>query len=162
MSVWVLVIVGTIALSVSTWVFSSRSRSGYDAGTAKLSEGALIQNVRLAIKPEFPNWVLFSNGTYVIIDGEIATSDPRAYALEQMREFGPVHTGCPAGDFSVTTLQKTEGWSVGGHGIGMYTYVHPSELKKWRRSLVRIGVHGRRKRDVDSKELRIVYVSGST
>lgn len=50
--------------------------------------------------------------------------------VEKMKEFGPVHTGGPAGDFGITTLHKTQGWVVSGYGYGMYTYVHPSELDK--------------------------------
>ena len=137
-----------------------RSQSAPVDASQKLSDSMLIERVRLAVNPEFPNWVLFSNGTYVIVEDDTATSDPRAYALEQMREFGPVGAGSPAGDFSVTWLNRTEGWSVGGHGYGMYTYVHPSELRSWWPSELKIGLCGRRKRDADARECRIVYVSG--
>ena len=116
----------------------------------------LIGRVRLAIQPAFPRWVLFANGTYVIAEDE--DTDPSDHALAQMREFGPVHGGSPAGDFSVIKLKTTEGWSVSGHGYGMYTYVHPSELNSWRPSDVQIGLHGRRKRAADAEELRIVRV----
>jgi hypothetical protein len=155
-------LLGTIVVAVGAWIFSRRRQLGTRARTTKLTDAMLIEKVRLAIKPEFPKWVLFSNGTYVIVEDEAAIADPRAYALKQMSEFGPVRVASPAGDFSITTLHKTEGWSVAGHGYGMYTYVHPSELRSNRPSDVKIGLHGRRKRDADSKELRIVYVSGAS
>ena len=160
MSVWIYVILAAIAL-----IFFARIlwRWQPDSGDAsrKLSDSTLIERVKLAVNPEFPNWVLFSNGTYVIVEGETSASDARAYALEQIREFGPVRAGSPAADFSVSWLHRTEGWSVGGHGHGMYTYVHPSELKSWWPSDLKIGLHGRSKRDADARECQIVYVSSS-
>ena len=159
MSVLILVVLGTLALAVGAWAFLRRQQSGVGPRTAKISDATLIEKVKLAINPAFPRWVLFSNNTYAIVEDERANSDPRVYALEKMRNFGRVHVGSPAGDFSVTTLHETEGWSASGHGQGIYTYLHPSELKS--RRPMKIGLHGRSKRDADAKELRIVYVSGS-
>jgi hypothetical protein len=121
----------------------------------------LIEHVRLAINPKFHQWVLFSNGTYIIIE-DATIQDQAAFAKKIMREYGPVHVGSPAADFAVTHLNKTEGWVVGGHYHGMYTYVNPDELKKAgleNPTDVDIGLFGRGKRNKDGKECYVVFIS---
>ena len=129
-----------------------------------LTQEDLIKHVKKAINLKFKDWVLFSNGTYIIFE-ELAIDNKREKAIELMREYGLVHVGSPAGDFSVTTLHFTEGWVVSGHCYGMYTYVHPSELKLQeikKSNDVDIGVFGRNKRDKDGKDLNVIFVSDST
>ena len=161
MSDWMIVVVVAVAVALAVWMFFRRRQLGIEGRSVKLDEAALVAHVRLAINPSFTRWVLFSNGTYVIVEDEAASHDAPTYALEQMKQFGPVHVGSPAGDFSVTTLDKTQGWSVSGHGCGMYTYVHPSELKGHAPSDIEVGLYGRSKRAADAKELRIIHVNGS-
>ncbi len=126
-----------------------------------LDPKTLIKHVKLAINPRYTRWVLFSNGTYIIIEND-TIADEGAFAKKIMSEYGLVHAGSPAGDFSVTHLSKTEGWVVSGNYYGMYTYVGPSELKKagvQNPSDVDVGLFGRRKRENDGKECRIIFVS---
>jgi hypothetical protein len=121
----------------------------------------LISHIRLAINPKYQHWVLFSNGSYIILTDSLK-GDPKSNALKIMKEYGPVHGGSPAGDISIKKLNKTQGWSVGGHYYGMYTYVHPDELIRAgiaNPSDLDVGVYGRDKRDKDAKELRIVYIN---
>lgn len=121
----------------------------------------LIEHVKQAINPRFTHWVLFSNGTYIIIEDR-TISDEGAFAKKIMRTYGPVHAGSPAGDFSVTHLSRTEGWVVSGHYYGMYTYVGPSEIQQagvQNPTDVDVGLFGRRKREKDGKECRIIFVS---
>jgi len=73
--------------------------------------------------------VLFSNGTYIIIE-DLTIKDEAAFAQTIMKEYGPVHVGSPAGDLVATHLNKTEVWVVSGHYSAMYTYVDPEELKQ--------------------------------
>jgi hypothetical protein len=133
----------------------------YIAMNDSLDPKTLIEHVRLAINPRYTRWALFSNGTYIIIENEMI-ADEGAFAKKVMKEYGPVHAGSPAGDFSVMRLTKTEGWVVSGHYSGMYTYVNPSELKQagiQNPSDVEVGLFGRRKRENDGKECRIIFVS---
>lgn len=123
------------------------------------SKMTLLENVRLAINPKFEDWVLFENGTYIIFDNADTISDIKAEAIKLMKEFGSVYAGSPAGDFSVTHLNKTEGWVVSGHCYGMYTYVRPTEMSTKTPSDVEIGTFGRSKRQKDGDNPVIVHVN---
>lgn len=122
-----------------------------------LSNDDLIKHVQLAINPIFKSWVLFKHGTYIIIENN--ENEIEKEALEKMKEFGPVHAGSPAGDFATITLKGTEGWVISSHGYGMYTYVHPSELKKENPEDYEIGLYGRNKRELDGADLEIICIS---
>jgi hypothetical protein len=126
-----------------------------------LAQEDIIKHVKKAINPKFKDWVLFSNGTYIIFE-DSATGNKKEKAIELMKEYGPLEVGSPAGDFSVTTLHFTDGWVVSGHCYGMYTYVHPSEFESQeikKPNDVDIGIFGRNKRDKDGREHNIIFVS---
>ena len=124
-----------------------------------MHEKSLLDHVRLAINSKFQDWVLFENGTYIIFDNVDTISNVEKEAIKLMKEFGPVHSGGPAGDFSVTHLNQTEGWVVSGHGYGMYTYVNPTELESKSPSDVNIGLYGRSKRNQDGQNPKIIHVN---
>lgn len=123
------------------------------------STKTLLSNIKLAISPEFQDWVLFKNGTYIIFDNVDTASDVKVEAIKLMKEYGPVYIGGPAADFGVIHLNQTIGWVVSGHCYGMYTYVNPSELSTSKPTDAEIGLLGRSKRDRDGKELVVIYVS---
>jgi len=50
---------------------------------------------------------------------------------------------------------------VTGHCNGMYTYVHPNEIRHLPYGDLAVGVYGRSKRHRDSKELLILNVNRS-
>lgn len=125
----------------------------------KMDNKELINHIKLAINPKFQDWVVFKNGIYIIFDDADTIKDIHNEALKQMREFGPVYAGGPAGDFGITTLNKTDGWIVSGHGYGMYTYVNPLELSIKNPSDSEIGLFGRNKRDLDGKNPEIIFVN---
>jgi len=52
----------------------------------ELTESELVEKVKRVIKPQFPVWVLFANGTFVIVDGDDLASPPglRNRALEEI------------------------------------------------------------------------------
>ena len=121
----------------------------------------MIEHVKLAINPKFQDWVLFENDTYIIFDDISTIKNVKEEALQLMKEFGPVSAGGPAGDFSVIHLTLTEGWLVSGHGYGMYTYVHPSELDNESPNDLEIGLYGRSKRDSDGQNPQIIHINSS-
>ena len=102
------------------------------------------------------SWVLFRHGTCVILMKP--EQDLRAQAIELMREWGPVHAGSPAGDFSVVTLTEYPGWVVTGHHNDILTYVAPEEMEADKRSNLAIGLFGRSKRDRDASALQVIHV----
>lgn len=120
---------------------------------------SILDNVRLAINPKFQDWVLFENGTYIIFDNVDTVSNMEEEATKLMKEFGPVYAGGPAGDFSVSHLNQTEGWVVSGHAYGMYTYVNPKALESESPTDAEIGLHGRSKRNQDGLNPRIIHVN---
>ncbi|MDQ2794028.1 MAG: hypothetical protein M3Y12_08475 [Bacteroidota bacterium] len=119
----------------------------------------LLAYVRLAINPQFEDWVLFKNGTYVIFDDASSITDIPEAAIAEMKEYGPVQAGGPAGDFNVTNLDETEGWVVSGHGYGMYTYVPPSELTSPAPTDLEVGLFGRMKRSLDGQNPAVLHVN---
>lgn len=121
----------------------------------------MIEHVKLAINPKFQDWVLFENGTYIIFDDISIIENVKEKALQLRKEFGPVYAGGPAGDFNVIHLNLTEGWLVSGHGYGMYTYVHPSELDSESPNDLEIGLYGRSKRDSDGQNPEIIHINRS-
>ncbi|WP_250255750.1 hypothetical protein [Chryseobacterium sp. Marseille-Q3244] len=122
---------------------------------------SILEHVKIAINPQFQDWVLFKNDTYIIFDDVSNVENVRDEAIKLMKEFGPVFAGGSAGDFNVIHLNFTESWLVSGHGYGMYTYVHPSELDHETPNDLEIGLYGRSKRNSDGENPEIVYINTS-
>lgn len=114
---------------------------------------------RRIILGEGKSWVLFENGTCVIFVE--AVDSLREQAIELMKEWGPVHAGGPAGDFSVVNLQDEPGWVVTCHHNDILTYIGPDEVGEDASDVV-IGLCGRSKRGQDAEELLIVHVEDAT
>ena len=127
----------------------------------EITAKSLLENVQLAINPEFKDWVLFENGTYIIFDDIKKVENIKKESIKLMTEFGPVSAGGPAGDFNVTNLNKTKGWIVSGHGYGMYTYVNPNELDSNSPDDLTIGLYGRSKRNKDGLKPIIIHINSS-
>ena len=102
------------------------------------------------------SWVLFQQGTCVILmQPEL---DLTAQAVAIMKQWGPVHVGSPAGDFSTITLAGHPGWVVTGHHPDMLTYVSLNEFEEKNPSDVAVGLLGRSKRNQDGEELQVLHV----
>jgi hypothetical protein len=114
-----------------------------------------LEHVKLAISLKFQDWVLFKNDTYIIFDDISTVENIRNEAIKLMQEFGPVFAGVLCRRFQCIHLNSTEGWLVSGHGYGMYTYVHPSELDSETPNDLEIGLLGRSKRNSDGENQRL-------
>jgi hypothetical protein len=136
--------------------FKKRTPKATATPGAVLTSAQLIEVWRRIVVGDSKSWVLFSHGTCVIIMQPKA--DLLAQAVELMREYGPVHVGSPAGDFSVITLTAHPGWAVTCHHNDILTYVAPEELSADKRDDVMIGMFGRGKRDCDASELEVIHV----
>ena len=115
----------------------------------------LVNIWRKIIRGDDKSWVLFANGTCVILMEP--EDDLSAQAIELMKEWGPVHAGSSAGDFSTITLHNDAGWVVTSHHKDILTYVgseesgdDPSDLS--------VGLLGRFKRDQDAGALTVIHV----
>src|SRR5262245_49205742 len=119
-------------------------------------EGAeLIEAWRGTIKGTQKSWVLFENGTCVILMEP--ETDLAAQATELLREWGPVHAGSSFGDFGTIELEDGKGWVVTCHHNDILTFVGPDEMSPGAEDLA-IGLYGRSKRGQDAEQLRVLHV----
>jgi len=102
------------------------------------------------------SWVLFENGTCVILMEP--KEDLTAQAIDIMKEYGPVHVGSSSADMRVTKLTNYPGWVVRGHHPDMLNYVSPDELENDNAEDYVVGLLGRSKREEDSKSLNIIHI----
>jgi hypothetical protein len=116
--------------------------------------GELVDAWRRIIVGQHKSWVLFAHGTVVVLVG--STDDLAGKAIGTLREYGPVHPGSPAGDFSCINLTAAPGWVVTSHHPDVLTYVAPDEVSEI--SDLVVGLTGRAKRDRDGRELAVVHV----
>ena len=114
----------------------------------------LVEAWQRILEPSGVSWVLFENGTCVMLkepDGELA-----GQAVEILRQYGPVRAGGPAGDFGTHPLKDGTGWLVTGHHPDVVTYVGSGEPAD--PSNLAVGLHGRSKRHRDGTDLQVVHV----
>lgn len=122
----------------------------------KRIQNPLIEIWRSIIIGDQKSWVLFSNGTCVILMEPEDNLSSQALAL--LKEWGPVHVGSSAGDFSTIDLTGASGWVVTSHHNDILTYVGPEEIEQPEPSDLIVGLHGRSKRDQDAHELKIIHI----
>ena len=128
--------------------------------TVSSLEVPLIEIWRRSIESPNKVWAIFEHGTCVVFADSHAEAVEKA-AVTLLREWGPVHPGSPAGDFSVIELDRQPGWVVTCHHPDILTYVDarefdgaPSELE--------IGLLGRSRRAQDAAQLNVLYVHGQS
>lgn len=116
---------------------------------------SLIETWRQLILGDAKSWVLFENGTCVILMQP--EGDLRQLATELLKEWGQVQSGTSAGDFSVIDLSPHPGWVVTGHHPDILNYVSPDEVEPDAPDVI-IGLLGRSMREQDAEELNIIHV----
>lgn len=112
----------------------------------------LTEIYKKIIDPKLKNWVVFENGTCVIIYH--ASKDLKAKATEVLQKYGQVHPGTNSADFTVTKVDS--GWIVSGNQPGILNYV--SEYEGEGKEDYEIGLVGRDKKELDGKELNSIYI----
>ena len=115
----------------------------------------LINAWRGIINGPEKSWVLFQNGTCVILmepKGDLASQ-----ATDLLREWGPVHAGSSFGDFGTIELQDGRGWVVTCHHNDILSFVSPDEVATTANDLA-VGLLGRSKRGQDAEELLVLHV----
>lgn len=119
----------------------------------------MIENVQLAVYSEMRNWILFENGTYVVVEEEITEERIRKIGTAQMKA-ARTSKEDDISDFLVTKLPKVDGWSVNRNADGMYTYVYLSELEE-NPTQLQIARLGKEKRDKDAEDLKVLCISAN-
>lgn len=113
-----------------------------------------LENIyKKVIEPKLKDWVIFENGTCVIIYHP--PKDLEAEAIEVLQKYGQVHPGSESADFTV--MKADSGWVVAGNQPGILNYV--SEDEGYGKEDYEIGLIGRNQKELDAKELKIVYVN---
>lgn len=118
----------------------------------------LINAVEQTVSDSALRWVLFSNGSFVILDPALPTEALEDRAREVLARHGPVQAGSGSADFSVAALARVAGWAVSSQGPGLFTYVHPAELGSSPATELAIGLLGRDKRALDAGDPCVVHV----
>jgi hypothetical protein len=120
-------------------------------------EGAeLVAAWRGVIDGPEKSWVLFENGTCVVLTVPVDDLAARATAL--LREYGPVYPGSSFGDFSTIELEDGRGWVVTCHHNDILTYVGPDEVGPEHANDLVVGLLGRSRRGKDAEELKVIHV----
>lgn len=117
------------------------------------SSEAFINIYKKVIEPNLKDWVIFENGTCVIIYK--SQGDLKNEAAEILKKYGQAYPGTSTADFTVTKVDK--GWIVTGDQPGILNYVSEDEGEEkedWE-----IGLLGRNQKEQDSKELRVIYTN---
>ncbi|MFK7797861.1 MAG: hypothetical protein AB8E82_10440 [Aureispira sp.] len=126
-----------------------------------LSPEQLLEKVQQSIIPVYKNWVLFKNGTYIILDDISNIPDVGQEAIRLLAAYRPKSVmEKPSWDYSISHLERVEGWSVYGNGYGIYTYVHPSEMVD-APAPPTIIVFSKNKRMLDEANPEILYISSA-
>jgi hypothetical protein len=115
----------------------------------------LIDAWRRVIVGDGKGWVVFEHGTSVIFTNPSGDLRDRACAI--LREWGPVHAGSSAGDFSVIELRDAPGWVVTSHHPDVFTYVSPGDVGP-NASDLEVGFVGRSRRNLDAESLHVIHV----
>ena len=120
----------------------------------------MIENVHLAVFSEMRNWILFENGTYVVVEEEITEERIKLIGIAQMKKIRETKADISS-DFSVSDLPKVDGWSANQYADGMYTYLHPSEFDVEKPTYAQITNLAKEKRNKDAEDLKVVCVSAN-
>lgn len=113
----------------------------------------LVEVYKKIITDQSMNWVLFKNGTCVMLLNP--QNDIKTQAIQILRAHGSVTPGTPTGDFEVTKIPEINGWIVTGDYPGIMMYVSDREGKK--KEDAEVGLIGRSKRERDAQELEVMY-----
>lgn len=122
----------------------------------------MIDFWRSQVREKTWSWVLFSNGTCVVIKD--ADKNIRNNAKEILKNFGPVIPGTDLADFSVEEVDLEPGWLVTYSHPDIANFVSINEFAENSEECDEIsektfvGLVGRKKRVEDAKTLKIIHI----
>ena len=124
----------------------------FEIGTPAYNQ-RLIDVWKKSIKGDEKSWVLFENGTCVILlEPE---KDLAKQAKEILSKWGRVQTGSPSAGFGIITLDSGDGYAVSCHHPEIFTLVLKEEGLD---EDFKIGIEGRSNRDCDAEELKVIHI----
>lgn len=115
----------------------------------------LAEIYRKVIEPKLKDWVVFDQGTCVIIYNH--KGDLKTEAIEVLKKYGTAIPGSSSADFTV--IKTDSGWIITGDQPGILNYVSEDEGKGLED--YEIGLLGRDKRQLDTKDLKAIYIHTS-
>lgn len=121
-----------------------------------MDNNAVVGIYKKVIEPNLKNWVVFEQGTCVILYH--SRGDLEDAAKEVLQKYGNAHPGTPSADFTV--IKVDSGWIVAGDQPGILNYVAEDEGEN--RQDFEIGLIGREKKEKDLKELKIIHTEKTT
>ncbi len=119
---------------------------------------ALIRVWRTILIGAHKSWVLFEQGTCVILSSPTAEADLAGAAQTVLEAYGPVVPNSSATEFSVIPLADVAGWVVTGHHPDILNYVPPTVFTTATPPEVVVGMYGRTMRDADGLMPKVVHV----
>lgn len=113
----------------------------------------LIDVWKKSINGNEKSWVLFENGTCVILlEPE---KDLEKQAKEILSKWGKVQIGTPSADFGIITLDSGDGYAVSCHHPEIFTLILKEEGLD---EDFKIGIEGRSHCDCDAEEPKVIHI----
>lgn len=105
-------------------------------------------------------WVLFENGTCVII---MKHDEDRKQQAIQLLKGLYVKAGYEFGDYGVQKLSNEKGWIVTSTHPDVVTLVTLDEVpEQYREDTLSIGSHAQKKRKMDAEACKVIYIADET
>lgn len=120
------------------------------------SDPAVLATWRQLLPDASLAWVLYGQGTCVLVDP--APGDLEARALAILRRAGPVQAGTASADFEVHELDDLPGWVVTCSEPAILVHVRPEQVGGPGADTLDVGLVGRDIRDRDARAPQVVAV----
>jgi hypothetical protein len=101
----------------------------FSAIAQELSDGKLTKLIKKSIKPQYTEWVLFSNGTYQVITADSFTNNLGGKATQTLRKLINLDGKILDKNTSILKTDSSHGWFVDSIIEGLYTYIDSTEFK---------------------------------
>ena len=98
------------------------------ANSQSIADKQQIAQIKKTIKEQYTSWVIFSNGTFVVITADSSTPNLRNRAIQILKDTGTAEGKKLDSSNFVLEIKNINGWIVDSPYQGLYTYVSATEL----------------------------------
>lgn len=131
-----------------------------DSAQAEVRRAKLIKNWKLLLaSEESSSWVLFNNGTCIILRNFSGALEVEAKRLLESADKNIGHGGFR--DLNVSPIPEPSGWIVTGEQPNVRVFVDPSDFNEPLDSDLQVGLVGRINATFDAKELLAIFIHES-